>query len=236
MKINKEKLVLFSIYSAFLAVVVFLIGTTTAMLYYPDYSFLNQFISELGIRAETGSLQAALYPEIFYVTAMLTAILLLPLFPAMYFILELKGIIRRILQIIISLSGIAAAVFLFLVGVFDAGLFLEPHVFVALGLYYCIIIICLLWGVAILALNKDSPYKRSKLWIVDPIVSVTGIIVGMINAGLFGLNDIFTSFLPMAFYQKLLAYIFMVFFGYVAIRMTIILKKTKNIELLDLDE
>ncbi|MHA1346321.1 MAG: DUF998 domain-containing protein [Candidatus Heimdallarchaeaceae archaeon] len=232
MKVNAEKLVKFSVYSAFVAVTIFLTGTTLAMIFFPNYNFLDQFLSELGIRANNNlpldwDMIAAPYSEIFNVTVMLTAIFLLPFFPASYFILKPKGTLRKVLQIIVSISGVTAGFFLFFVGVFDFGLFPDSHVVAALGLYYCIIIICLLWGIAISTLNKDSPYKKNKIWIIDPLVSIAGILVGVINIGSFGLFEIFTNFLSMAFYQKILAYLFMVFFGYVSIRFVILLNKNE---------
>jgi hypothetical membrane protein len=229
MEVNKDKLVSYGAYSAFVAVIIFLVGTTLAMLFYPEYDFMNQMLSELGIRVavffpQVGEVNAAPFPEIFNVTLMLTSICLLPFLPVSYFMLKPKRTIRKTLQIIISLGGVAVATLLFLVGVFDVGTFSILHIGVALCLYFCFIGIWLLWGIAILALNKDSPYKQSKLWIVDPIVSFMGIFVGVINAGLFGLYEVFTVFLPYAFYQKLLVYLFLGFFGYVAIRFVLIQK------------
>ncbi len=232
MKANKEKLVKYSVYSAFVAVTIFMIGTTLAMIVFPDYNFLSQFLSELGVREAAiypyvGEVIATPYAEIFNVSLMLTAVFLVPFFPASYFILKPDGTIRKILQIFISMIGVVAGFFLFFVGVFDVGFFPDSHIVSALGLYYCIILICFLWGIAIIALNKDSPYKTSKLWIIDPFVSLAGILVGVINIGSFGLYEFFTDLLPMAFYQKILAYLFITFFGYVALRFAILLKKSE---------
>ena len=64
--------------SSFLAIAVYIIGTTAAMLAYPDYSFMNQFLSELGVRinyysSEGWTMIKAPYPEIFNVTLILSA-------------------------------------------------------------------------------------------------------------------------------------------------------------------
>ncbi|MHA2255862.1 MAG: hypothetical protein ACXAAM_07310, partial [Candidatus Heimdallarchaeaceae archaeon] len=75
-----------SLISAFLAMAVFIIGTTISMLVYPNYSFMEQFLSELGTRVsisfEGGELTKALYPEIFNVSLIITGVFLLPFFPS----------------------------------------------------------------------------------------------------------------------------------------------------------
>ncbi len=205
------------------------------MLVYPDYSFLEQFFSELGVREyitfpEGGSLERVQYPEIFNISLMLSGIFLLPFFPALIIAIEPKGKINKILTSLAALSGSTGSMFLVCVGIFDAGKFIDPHVVAALGLYYAIVITCLLWGVSVLFLNKDSPYKKSKLWFIDPFASAVGILIGIINTGFLGIHEWFVGILPMAFYQKSLAYVFILFFGYVAIRVMFILNREKKVE------
>ncbi len=76
MKFDSEDLKLYGLISAFVAISIFLIGTSIAMIAYPSYSFSNDFFSELGIRGDPSqecpcgisSLSVAEYPEIFNVT------------------------------------------------------------------------------------------------------------------------------------------------------------------------
>jgi hypothetical membrane protein len=229
-----ERIQKLGVFSAFIAIAVFLIGTTIAMLVYPNYSFMEQFLSELGTRISVtfesgGSLVKAPYPEIFNVSLIVTGLFLLPFFPFIYVILKPKGLIRKIVQFIVMLSGLTTSLFLIGVGIFDAGMFLGPHIVSALGLYYCTIITSLLWGIGILSLEKESPYKKSKLWIIDPLASLIAMLVGIINTGLFNIHEFFVQTLTMAFYQKLLGYVFAIVFGFVSVRLFFILRsKSKN--------
>ena len=114
----------------------------------------------------------------------------------------------------------------------DAGMFIDQHVISALGLYYCLIITSLLWGIGVLLLNRDNSYKKTKLWIIDPIASLIGILIGVINTGLFNLDEVFVGRLSMAFYQKMLGYVFVLLFGYVSVRLLLILNKEKADEII----
>ncbi|MCG3221722.1 MAG: DUF998 domain-containing protein [Candidatus Heimdallarchaeota archaeon] len=223
----------FGIISAFIGIAVFVIGTTISMLVYPNYSFMEQYFSELGTRVTAifssgETLIRAPHPEIFNVSLIITGLFLLPFFPSIYLILKPKDYIRKIIQLLIMLSGVATSTFLVGVGIFDAGMFLESHVVSALGLYYCMIITSLLWGVGVLSLEKESPYKRTKLWVIDPIASLIAIMIGIINTGLFDLYTIFEGKLSMAFFQKTLAYVFILVFGYIAVRLFYIIRNKNN--------
>jgi hypothetical membrane protein len=230
---NKEKMLegiqKLGVYSAFVAIAFFLIGTTIAMLVYPDYSFMEQFLSELGTRVSVtfesgGSLVKAPHPEVFNVSLIITGLFLLPFFPSIFVLLKPKGKIRKIVQFIVMLSGLTTSLFLIGVGIFDAGMFLDSHIVSALGLYYCTIITSLMWGIGVLSLEKESPYKQSKIWLIDPIASLIAMLIGIINTGLFNLNEFFVQTLSMAFYQKMLGYIFILVFGYVAVRLLFIFR------------
>ena len=231
MLFNKNKLfwIKIGLFSGFTAAFIFLLGTTIAILLYPDYSFFTQFISELGVRKDIfiqGTwLYRAPHPEALNITLILTGIFFLPLFPSLYFFFNPKENWRKILFILISLGGIVAGIFLSLVGVFDAGLFLDQHVIVALGSYFSSTAILFLWGLVIITLEKHSPYKSSFLWIIDPIICLLGVFVGIVNTGLFDLIQYVGGIDSLAFYQKSLAYLFVILFSYVGIRMIIILKK-----------
>ena len=224
--------------SSFLAIVVYIIGTTAAMLAYPDYSFMNQFLSELGVRinyysSEGWTMIKAPYPEIFNVTLILNGILFIPFFFSTFFILKPSTILSKFSQVIVSLSGLVTGGFLICVGIFDAGIFIDQHVTSALGLYYCLIVTSLLWGIGVLLLNRGNVYKKTKLWIIDPIASLIGILIGVINTGLFNLDEIFIGKLSMAFYQKMLGYVFILLFGYVSVRLLLILNKEKSGEIIE---
>jgi len=235
MELRKKNLELkkIGLISSYLAIVVYVVGTTAAMLAYPDYSFMNQFLSELGVRinfysSEGWTMIKAPYPEIFNVTLILNGVLFIPFFSCTYFILKPKRIISKITQIVVSVSGLVTGVFLICTGIFDAGMFIDPHVTSALGLYYCLIIASLLWGLGVLSLSRENVYKKSKLWIIDPIASLIGILIGVINTGLFNLDEVFIGKLTMAFYQKMLGYVFIILFGYVTVRLHLILRKEKS--------
>jgi hypothetical protein len=215
--------------SGYTAAFVFLVGTTAAILAYPDYSFFGQFISELGVRRdimiEGILLQEALYPEILNITLILSGLFFLPLFPLIYYFFNPEQLWRKILTIGMVLAGLCGGVFLSLVGVFDAGMFFWSHVTVALGTYFSITAMFLLWGAVVIALEEDSLYKKSKLWIIDPIVCVIGIIIGIINTGLFDLYLYLGGEESLAFYQKALAYLFVILFSYVGVRILFVLRK-----------
>ncbi|MCG3219955.1 MAG: DUF998 domain-containing protein [Candidatus Heimdallarchaeota archaeon] len=219
--------------SAFIAITVFLVGTTISMIVFPTYSFMEQYFSELGPRI-TGTyssgetLLKAPHPEIFNVSLIITGLFLLPFFPSVYLILKPKGYIRKSIQFLIMLSGITTSIFLVGVGIFDAGMFLGPHIVSALGLYYCMIITSLLWGIGTLSLEKESLYKQLKIWIIDPVASLIAMLIGIINTGLLNFHEFFVQKFSMAFYQKMLAYVFILVFGYVAVRLFFITRNRKE--------
>ena len=217
--------------SGYIAAAIFLIGTTVAVLLYPGYDFFGQMISELGIRKDVWIessgvwLVEALHPEVLNVTLILTGLLIFPLFPSLYFFFNPEKMWRKFLLILISIGGIVGGTFLSLVGVFDAGMFLYPHIVVALGCYFAITAVYILWGIMVITLDKDSPYKKSKLWIVDPILCLLGIFIGVVNTGLFDLIIYVGGWQVLAFYQKSLAYLFVLLFLFVGIRITYIIRK-----------
>jgi len=228
---NKPKIfwIKLGLISGYAAAFVFLVGTTVAMLIYPGYSFFNQFISELGVRQdifiEGNWLVRALYPEALNVTLITTGLLFFPFFPSLYFLLEPKQLWRKMLILFISLGGLVGGAFLSLVGVFDVGMFLVPHVVVALGCYIALTVVYVLWGILVVTLEKESLYKRSRLWIIDPIVCLLGLFIGVVNTGLFNLIHYVGGIESLAFYQKSLAYLFVILFCYVGVRMIILVKK-----------
>lgn len=221
----------FGLISGYIAAAVFLIGTTIAVFLYPNYDFLRQMISELGIRQDvwiqTSSewLVEAAHPEALNVTLIITGMLFYPFFPSLYFFFNPRKLWRKILTILISIGGIVGGTFLSLVGVFDAGMFLYPHVVVAMGCYFAITVVYLLWGIMVITLDQESPYKKSKLWVVDPILCLLGLFIGIVNTGLFDLINYVGGWKTLAFYQKSLAYLFVILFLFVGIRITHMVRK-----------
>ena len=79
-----QKYQLYSIYSIYIGIAIFLIGSTIAILTYPSYSMSDNYFSDTGLRIDyltedRGIIKAHPNPEIFNVTLYLLAVFLLPL-------------------------------------------------------------------------------------------------------------------------------------------------------------
>lgn len=209
------------------AIIVFIVGTTAAMIAYPDYRFFTQYFSELGINEEIVPNEEYVIPkishsDIFNISLILTGILLIPFFPSAYLALQPEGKLPKTFLLFVIISGIMTSLFMFGIAVFDARNFLHKHIMAAVGLYYCLMATCFMWGMGILFLDGNSPYKQSKMWIIDPIACASGIAIGLINTRAIRLHRLFLDKFTYAFCQKILVYGFIFFLGYMGIRLMIV--------------
>ncbi len=231
-KVTKTIMIIASV-----AISVFVIGSTTAMIMEHRYKFDKQFLSELGIRhtttGEGAKLTSALFPEVFNITLIITGILISPFFIGVYKTLKPEKTIQKIFFIGTSVMGTFTGITLALVGVFDLGYFYYAHMTVA-GLFSIgAISTGLLWGIGVLTLKKDSPYKQSKVWIIDPIISLLILGVGLIYSTFGQAYPEIFGFISIPLYQKLFVYVIFVLMIVIIIRFFSLLKKEKKTRLLN---
>jgi hypothetical protein len=219
-KIRKFQLI--AIWAMIANAFVFLIGLVTAIIFYPGYSFTEQFISQLGIRFDTISpygdiIVGAQNPEIMNITFYLTGILFIPFFPAVASILREKKINNSIFFGLVALTGITLGPLLFLVGVWDVASEFDLHVQVATNLMFMIGVTSILWAFAIISLSKNSFYKKSKIWLMDLVMIALILFVSWVlvygKPNLPVLRDI-----SYPLYQKLVPITFILYFSIVAYR------------------
>ncbi len=221
---------------AAVAISVFVVGSTTAMIMERKYKFDKQFLSDLGIRYTTvgagAKLASAHFPEVFNITLIVTGLLISPFFFGVYKTLKPEKKYQKFFFIGTSIMGVFSGISLALVGVFDLGYFYYAHMLVA-GLFYVgAMITALSWGIGVLLLDKNSPYKQSKIWIIDPIMSVFILFVGLINSTLGQAFPEIFGFISMPLYQKIYVYVIFVLMSVIIIRFFLLLKKEKKARLL----
>ncbi|OLS23564.1 MAG: hypothetical protein HeimC2_25880 [Candidatus Heimdallarchaeota archaeon LC_2] len=93
----------------YIGLLTFLFGSTFAMLIKPDYSFTNQWLSDLG----TGK-----FGLLFNSTLVFTGIFMSMFYPLTFYLLRQKGY-SKIKSIIGMLLGISSFVFLIMIGIFS---------------------------------------------------------------------------------------------------------------------
>lgn len=219
-KINKFQLI--AIWAMIANAFVFIIGLVIAIIFYPGYSFTEQFISQLGIRFDTigpygDIIVGALHPEIMNVTFFLSGILFIPFFPAVASILREKNIINSISFGLVALSGITLGPLLFMVGVWDVASEFDLHVEVATNLMLMIGVTSILWAIAIISLSKNSSYKQSKIWLMDLVMIALILFVSWVLV--FGKPDLpILRDINYPLYQKLVPITFISYFSLVAYR------------------
>ena len=199
-----------------LAISVFLCGTITAMILYPGYDPLNNFLSALGARQSSIGKQPAEFPEIFNITVIIAGLLWIPFFPSIYPLFVDKVDSKGFWILTILMSTLVGPL-LITIGIFDAGTSPDIHNFWATRLYATILISSMFWGTNIALLDNTSFYKSHK-WTGDVIMS--GLIVVLMAI-------IFFAWIPpvppfslfkIPFYQKLVAYTYIGYFSVVSKR------------------
>jgi len=196
------------------------------------FRFDKQYLSELGVRYTpsegTGSsLKTAIFPEIFNITLIITGMLVSPFFIGVYVTLKPEKKLQKAFFISTAVTGVFSGIALSLIGVFDLGYFYYPHMTVT-GMFYAgAMFTSFLWGVGVFTLDKESPYKQSKFWIAEPIMSFVVIFIGIINSTLAQDFPQIFGFIRMALWQKLFVYSVFILISIIIFRFIRIVKKEK---------
>lgn len=216
---HKERLVKYGTISFFTATIVFIVGTFLAMITYPDYSFLTQFFSELGVRADTispsdGTLfQKAPYPELFNGSLYIAGLLIFPFFILTTLLLWNESLLSNIFLLLSTLTGSLVGPFLIGVGYYDLARDWDAHVWWAITLYQLIAVTTFLWTVAILSMPGSHEFRSNKKWIYDIIFFALLLLTTFINIENYVPPIFPLNLLEVAAYQKLMAYFFIAYFG-----------------------
>ena len=120
----------------------------------------------------------------------------------------------------IGILGLQVGPWLAMVGVLDLKTSWYGHVYVAINLYFVIAFLSLYWLIAVSAAPSDHPYKRSLLWLLDVlfvIVIITCVYINVIGELALAELPVF-NLLKMPAYQKIMAYSFISYFGFVVSR------------------
>ena len=215
-----------------LAIFVFIVGSTTAIILEQKYNFNKQFLSELGVRYTPSSsadstLRRALFPEVFNITLIVTGLLISPFFIGVYITLKPEKLIQKIFFLGTAVVGIFSGITLSLVGVFDLGYFYYAHMIVT-GLFYMgAMVTSLLWGLGVIFLSKDSPYKMSKIWKIEPLTVSIIVGLGLITSTFAQSYPEIFGFITLALYQKIFVYALFALMTLIIIRFFRLLKKEK---------
>ncbi|MHA2033594.1 MAG: hypothetical protein ACXAC2_11750 [Candidatus Kariarchaeaceae archaeon] len=157
---------LYSIYSLYLGVAIFIVGSTIAMLTYPDYSMSDNYFSDTGLRIDyltddRGVIEAHPYPEIFNGTQYLLAIFLVP-FTFVISTFFTKEENKYYLFTLATLPGVVISLALMGVGIWDFGNNFDKHLLAARITMGSIGIFFVLWTLGVLSLSSDAKYKQFK--------------------------------------------------------------------------
>jgi len=217
------------------AIVIFLIGSTIAMVISAKYEFFNEFFSELGVRTEFKvnkgyTIHKAPFPEIFNITIMVTGVLLTPFFIAINKKLNPQRKKEKILLRLTVFTGVSSGITLVTVGIFDFGTFYFAHLVVAGSFYFSVMLTGLFWSLGLLVIDKNSVYKKSKLWIIDIFISAFIIAVGLFVGVFANIYPEIIEFIAIAFYQKVFVYAAFFLLGMVAVRISLIIRKESNLK------
>jgi hypothetical membrane protein len=222
--------------SIFLGGIIFLAGTIAAILLYhtPNggYQFFDQFFSELGVRHDyvaelsdggTEQRYAPSNPEIFNVTLFAAGFLMIPFFMFTYRQMRNSNRFSNFLLVLATLSGVAAGPMLIGVGIFDlsypANVFWQEHGFWSASLYLLITITSILWFVMLLT-SSNLPYRTTKWIWLDYLFLLVLTVITVLNFtdgfGVLNISDIpYLQEYPIETYQKLIAYLFFIYYGLV---------------------
>jgi len=223
-----RKYQMYSIYSIYIGIAIFLIGSTIAILTYPDYSMTDNYFSDTGLRIDyltedRGKVKAHPYPEIFNVTLYLLAIFLLPftLLISTFFSREDDN---KYFFTLATIPGAMISPTLIGVGIWDFGNDFNAHLLAArltmgsIGLFF------LLWTLGVINLPAPSKYKQFKSWKFDPIITI--LIMFFTYTQVWGIPGIpLIREVPGQVYQKLVPYTTIPYLSFVAYRLKKILDK-----------
>ncbi len=228
--------------SILLSGIIFIFGTLTAVFIYETpngkYQFLNQFFSELGVRfdfinSRNELIYAPAHPDVFNITLYASGFLMIPFFMFSYRQMRNSNRVSRFFLLLATLSGMVAGPMLIGVGIFDLSskgseIWMDHGFWVGI-LYILLTSTSILWFLMLLT-SSHLPYRRNTRWIWLDYAFLIGLsILTSLNI-LDGLNIIFVSDIPLLSvfpietYQKVIAYLFFMYYGLVV---GIRLSKTK---------
>ena len=238
--------------SIFLAGLTFIIGTGIAIWWYETpngkYQFLSQFFSELGVRKtfnDGGVIRyAPMFPDIFNMTLVATGVLMFPFFMFTFRQMRNENRLSNFFLLIAMIIGILAGFMLMGVGVFDLSYdkaMSNPPIYVTHGFYVSLTylfmaIVSIFWLLCIMT-SKNLPYHKTKWIILDYIFVIILVINALVNIldgiKLLPVDNIpYLRQYPIEFYQKLMAYLFFVYYGLV-VGVRLSLKKYDNTPVID---
>lgn len=228
--------------SILIAGIIFLVGTTVAILLYKTpnggYNFFEQYFSELGLRfnytTTDGEFRYATeHPDIFNYTLYASGFLMIWFFLFSYRQMRNARRISRFFLFLSTISGMVAGPFLIGVGVFDLGNpglnFWEMHGFWT-GLLYLLLTTTSIFWYLMLLTSKNLPYRHNTRWIwLDYLFLIALSFFTILNLvdgiGLMKIVDTpYVNIFSVETYQKFIAYVFFMYYGLVV---GIRLSKTK---------
>ncbi|MCE7742771.1 MAG: DUF998 domain-containing protein [Candidatus Heimdallarchaeota archaeon] len=205
-----------SLILAIVSIVIFITGTLLAMLLVEDHDFIYDVFSTTGHDND--------YAWLFNSSLIVSGILMIPCFPAIYFVMKNEQDSKPRLLLATTILGTLIGPFMSMAGVFNEGDYFVLHLVFAIGAYGFVIFAAFCWGIYVKLMDKEHAYKRNKIWYLD--FSVNVIILLFILAYV-----ITVGFFPSFFYghlgimEKLTIYAFFVFFITILARLLIIVNK-----------
>lgn len=205
----EDKYKKYSIYSLYIGIAVFLIGSTIAILTYPNYSMSDNYFSDTGLRIDyltedRGVIEAHPNPEVFNVTLYILGIFLLPLTLLISTFFTKQEDSKHLFSLA-TLPGVMISPSLIAVGIWDFGNDFDKHLLAArltmgsIGLFF------ILWTLGVIFLQDDVKYKEFKSWKLDPIITL--LIVFFTYTQVWGVPGIpLIKDVPGQVYQKLVPY------------------------------
>jgi hypothetical membrane protein len=195
------------------AILFFIVSTFTIMFLVEDHDFIRDVISVTGHDNP--------YAWLFNLTLIVSGILMIPGFPAIYLVMKKLDDSRPKLLLTITILGTLIGPFVSLAGVFNEGDHFIAHIVFAVGAYTFVIFAAFLWGIFIWKVDENHPYKSNKIWYLD--ISVNFIIVACMLAYIIAMS-FFQDFIwdTLGILEKITIYAFFIYFIIIIIRVLII--------------
>ncbi len=221
-----------------ISIVLFIVGTVTTMLLIENQSIFRDLFSNLtgswdhithnfirDVISVTGHDNP--YDWLFNSTLIISGILMVPCFPAIYFIIrEFDNPKPRLLKAL-TILGVLIGPFITLGGIFNEGEYFVLHIIFAVGAYGFVIFTAFLWGIFVWKMGSDHPYKSFKIWWLD--ISVNFIIIACLIA--YSIAMLFFDQIiwnNLGILEKVTIYAFFVFFITIIIRLILIVNKNNH--------
>ena len=203
-----------------ISISIFIIGTIVTMLLVEDHDFIRDVISVMGHDNP--------YAWFFNSTLIISGILMIPAFPAIYFVMRDLDNSKPKLLLTILITGTLIGPFVSFAGIFNEGDFFVIHITFAVGAYLFVIVTAFCWGILVWKLDADHPYKNYKIWRLD--ISVNFIIIACMFAYAFTMI-FFQDFIwaTLGILEKSTIYAFFIYFIIVIARILKMLRQSKVI-------